>query len=84
MSKAGLFSAIVAVLLTECYQILSSDSGDQTVVLLLSSSTSPLVNPSDAEHALELPASIVRVNALWFLALVLILSRSLLEMPMQL
>ncbi|KAI9463198.1 hypothetical protein BJY52DRAFT_1184749 [Lactarius psammicola] len=67
----GLFSAIVTAFITESYKKLSPDSGEQTVALL-----TQLVNTSTGAPAVvqssppfKAPASIVRVNVMWFLSL---------------
>ncbi|KAH9010112.1 hypothetical protein EDB85DRAFT_2161835 [Lactarius pseudohatsudake] len=81
----GLFSAIVAAFITESYKKLSPDSGDQTVALL-----TQLVNISTGAPAVvqnsppfRAPASIVRVNVMWFLSLILSLSCALLATLIQ-
>ncbi|KAI9439749.1 hypothetical protein H4582DRAFT_1812904, partial [Lactarius indigo] len=82
-SKTGLFSAIVAAFIIESYKKLSPDSGDQTVALL-----TQLVNISTGaavQHSppFKAPASIVRVNVMWFLSLILSLSCALLATLVQ-
>ncbi|KAI9463197.1 hypothetical protein BJY52DRAFT_68962 [Lactarius psammicola] len=81
----GLFSAIVAAFIMESYKKLSPDSGEQTVALL-----TQLVNISAGAPAVlqnsppfKAPASIVRVNIMWFLSLILSLSCALLATLMQ-
>ncbi|KAI9439747.1 hypothetical protein H4582DRAFT_1544562 [Lactarius indigo] len=81
----GLFSAIVAAFITESYKKLSPDSGNQTVALL-----TQLVNVStgapvavQSGPSFEVPASIIRVNVMWFLSLILSLSCALLATLVQ-
>jgi hypothetical protein len=82
--KTGLFSAIVASFITLSLPQLSPDSGSQTVALLTQlvniSSGAPLVVQDTPFKA---PASIVRVNVMWFLSLILSLSCALLATLMQ-
>ena len=85
MLKTGLFSAIVATFITLSLPQLSPDSGGQTVALL-----AQLVNMSTGAPVavqnitpFKAPASIVRVNVLWFLSLILSLSCALLATLMQ-
>jgi hypothetical protein len=82
--KTGLFSAIVATFITLSLSQLSPDSGDQTVALLTQlvniSTGAPVVAPNTP---FEAPASIVRVNVMWFLSLILSLSCALLATLMQ-
>ena len=78
--KIGLFSTIVASFITLSLPQLSPDSGVQTVALL-----TQLVNISTGAPVVvqntpfEAPASIVRVNVMWFLSLILSLSSALLS-----
>ncbi|KAI9463200.1 hypothetical protein BJY52DRAFT_68922 [Lactarius psammicola] len=81
----GLFSAIVTAFITESYKKLSPDSGNQTVALL-----TQLVNTSTGAPAVvqssppfKVPASIVRVNVMWFLSLSLSLYCALLATLIQ-
>ncbi|KAH9167865.1 hypothetical protein EDB89DRAFT_1649267 [Lactarius sanguifluus] len=81
----GLFSAIVATFITESYKKLSPDSGNQTVALLaqlvdVSAGVPVVVQSSPPFHV---PASIVRVNVMWFLSLILSLSCALLATLVQ-
>ena len=84
--KNGLLSAIVATFLTLSVPQLMPDSGSQTVTLL-----NQLVNISSGAHIVvqdttspfQPPASIVRVNVLWFLSLILSLGCALLTTSMQ-
>ena len=82
--KTGLFSAIVASFITLSLPQLSPDSGSQTVALLTQlvniSSGAPVVVQNTPFKA---PASIVRVNVMWFLSLILSLSCALLATLMQ-
>ena len=83
--KTGLFSAIVAAFLMESYKKLSPDSGDQTVALLtqlvsISAGAAAVVQPSPP---FKVPASIVRVNVMWFLSLIFSLSCGLLATLIQ-
>lgn len=82
----GLFSAIVAAFIMESYKKLSPDSGDQTVKLLTQlvnfSAGVPIV-VQNSPPPFKAPASIVRVNVMWFLSLILSLSCALLATLMQ-
>ncbi|KAH9030550.1 hypothetical protein EDB84DRAFT_1602354 [Lactarius hengduanensis] len=82
----GLFSTIVAAFITESYKKLSPDSGDQTVKLLTQlvnfSAGVPIVVQNNPPP-FKAPASIVRVNVMWFLSLILSLSCALLATLMQ-
>ncbi|KAH8990258.1 hypothetical protein EDB92DRAFT_1865244 [Lactarius akahatsu] len=85
----GLFSATVASFIVESYKELSPDPGDQTVALLAQIS-SQLTNISLGAPLLvqnsppfQPPASIVRVNVMWFLSLILSLSCALFTTLMQ-
>ncbi|KAH8987104.1 hypothetical protein EDB86DRAFT_2951931 [Lactarius hatsudake] len=82
----GLFSAIVAAFIMESYKKLSPDSGDQTVALLTQlvnfSAGVPIV-VQKSPPPFKAPASIVRVNVMWFLSLILSLSCALLATLMQ-
>ncbi|KAI9439753.1 hypothetical protein H4582DRAFT_2075124 [Lactarius indigo] len=82
---AGLFSVIVALFITEGYKKLSSDSGDQAVALLTQlvnvSTGAPVVVQSS--HPFKAPASIVRVNVMWFLSLIFSLSCAFLAALME-
>ncbi|KAH9060467.1 hypothetical protein EDB87DRAFT_1808995 [Lactarius vividus] len=81
----GLFSVIVAVFITESYKKLSPSSGDQTVALLTQLVSTSAGGPAvvQSNPPFEVPASIVRVNVLWFLSLILSLSCALLATLMQ-
>ncbi|KAH9041597.1 hypothetical protein EDB85DRAFT_1365042 [Lactarius pseudohatsudake] len=82
----GLFSAIVAAFIMESYKKLSPDSGDQTVKLLtqlVNFSAGVPVVVQNSPPPFKAPASIVRVNVMWFLSLILSLSCALLATLMQ-
>ncbi|KAH8987106.1 hypothetical protein EDB86DRAFT_3082477 [Lactarius hatsudake] len=82
----GLFSAIVAAFIMESYKKLSPDSGDQTVALLtqlVNISAGVPVVVQNSPPPFKAPASIVRVNVMWFLSLILSLSCALLATLMQ-
>ena len=84
--KTGLFSSIIATFIGISLPQLSPDPNAPTVVLL-----TQLVNnnggvagvPLPTSPAFKAPASIVRVNVLWFLSLILSLSCALLATLMQ-
>ena len=83
--KNGLLSAIVATFLLLSVPQLSPDSGSQTVALLTqlvnASSGAPVVLVQSTPF--KAPASIVRVNVMWFLSLILSLCCALLTTSMQ-
>jgi hypothetical protein len=91
-TKTGLFSATVASFIVESYQNLSPDSADTTNALLAQISQQ-LVNisngtPLTSVVAQRTPpfkpsASAIRVNALWFLSLILSLNCALSATLMQ-
>ncbi|KAI0039227.1 hypothetical protein FA95DRAFT_1470073, partial [Auriscalpium vulgare] len=85
-----LFSATVAAFIIESYKQLSADSGDTTVALLtqltmqiaaLSNGTS--LPPPDPIPAFTPSSSAIRVNALWFLSLIMSLTCALAATLMQ-
>ena len=86
MLKTGLFSSIIATFISISLPQLSPDSNAPTVALL-----TQLVNNNGGVAGVPLPnsppfiapASIVRVNVLWFLSLILSLSCALLATLMQ-
>ena len=82
--KTGLFSSIVATFIALSLPQLSPDPNIQAIALLTQlvniSSGSPVVVQSTPFKA---PASIVRVNIMWFLSLILSLSCALLATLMQ-
>ncbi|KAH9055208.1 hypothetical protein EDB87DRAFT_1642772 [Lactarius vividus] len=81
----GLFSTIVTAFIMESYKKLSPDSGDQTVVLLTQLVNTPTGAPVVVQSSppFKAPASIVRVNVMWFLSLILSLSCALLATLVQ-
>ncbi|KAF8257731.1 hypothetical protein EI94DRAFT_1817065 [Lactarius quietus] len=82
---ASLFSVVVTGFITESYKKLSPNSGEQTVALLtqlVNNSTGALAAVQNSPP-FKAPASIVRVNVLWFLSLILSLSCALLATLMQ-
>ncbi|KAH9167866.1 hypothetical protein EDB89DRAFT_2074495 [Lactarius sanguifluus] len=82
----GLFSTIVAAFIMESYKKLSPDSGDQTVALLtqlVNFSAGVPVVVQNSPPPFKAPASIVRVNVMWFLSLILSVSCALLATLMQ-
>ena len=91
-SKTGLFSATVAAFIIESYQNLSPNPIDTTNVLLtqitqqlvnISSGTPVTIVTAQSNQPFKPTASAVRVNALWFLSLVLSLSCALSATLMQ-
>ncbi|KAI0266244.1 hypothetical protein BC834DRAFT_824013, partial [Gloeopeniophorella convolvens] len=80
----GLFSAALATFLVESYQQLSPDSGDQTVAILAQISQqlngTTFAPPSSS---FKPASSAVRVNAVWFLSLMLSLACALSATLMQ-
>ncbi|KAI0064224.1 hypothetical protein BV25DRAFT_295778 [Artomyces pyxidatus] len=85
----GLFSATVAAFIIESYKQLSPDSGDGTVQLLiqLSNQVAALSNgthlPFQPQPSFAPPASAIRVNALWFLSLIMSITCALAATLMQ-
>ncbi|KAF8258478.1 hypothetical protein EI94DRAFT_1786065 [Lactarius quietus] len=81
----GLLSAIIATFLTISVPRLLPDYGLQTVVLLTQLVNASAGAPAVVQNSLPFhpPASIVRVNVMWFLSLILSLSCALLTTSIQ-
>jgi hypothetical protein len=86
--KTGLFSSIIATFITISLPQLSPDPNAQTVALLtqlvnISAETAKISATLPSNPPFKAPASIVRVNVMWFLSLILSLSCALLATLMQ-
>ncbi|KAI0041610.1 hypothetical protein FA95DRAFT_1526309, partial [Auriscalpium vulgare] len=84
---SGLFSATVSAFIIESYKKLSADSGDATVALLTQLVNQGATTPNGT-HANPVPvfkpsASAIRVNAMWFLSLLLTLTCALIAILVQ-
>ncbi|KAF8268146.1 hypothetical protein EI94DRAFT_1661413 [Lactarius quietus] len=84
----GLFSSIIATFISISLPQLSPDPNAQTVALLtqlvnISAGAAGVPSPVQNIPPFKAPASIVRVNVMWFLSLILSLSCALLATLMQ-